>query len=210
MCGRMNDRLTVKDIEKLYAATAVGLAGDVGSYNTAPTELAPIVQENADHQREINLAAFGITMSSGGKAFPLINLQSEKAGNREDFQTRRCVVPAAGFYEWEKISPKDKQPYYFSPVEGVFSFAGVWKQSATGLGFSVLTTSANDLVGAIHGRMPVILSHNAVGAWLDPKASKDTLSELMKPYPEKLMQAWKVSKAMNSPKNKDAACINSL
>jgi putative SOS response-associated peptidase YedK len=210
MCGRFNSKKELKELAKLYHADVVPGLRFSPSYNVAPTEQAPIVVEKKDHEREITLGRFGMTMRAGGKTFPLLNIQSEKATNREDFKTRRCIVPADGFYEWEKVSPKDRQPYYYSPREGIFSFAGVWKQEKAGLAFTILTTGANELLQPIHHRMPVILSHNAIGAWLDPETPADTLASLMQPFPAPLMQAWKVRKIVNSPRNKDASCINSL
>ena len=144
-----------------------------------------------------------------GKSFPLLNLQSEKARNREDLKTRRCVIPAAGFYEWEKVG-KDKQPYYFSANAGLLPFAGVWKRDGSGLAFAIFTTAANELLQPIHGRMPVVLGHNAVSQWLAPGTDMDTLISMMQPYPASLMHAWKVSKTVNYVKNKGEECINSL
>ena len=131
--------------------------------------------------------------------------------NREDFKKRRCIVPANGFYEWQKVTSKEKQLYYFSPKDNdIFSFAGFWKQDVNGLAFTILTTSANDLVNLVHEHMPVILSHNAVGSWWANDFDKTSLLELLQPYPSELMQGWKVSKAVNSPRNKEAECINSI
>lgn len=195
---------------KFYAAKLGSAAGFPGSYNLCPTEPAPIVMEDDKQERTIELARFGIPTQIQGRTFPLMNVQSEKAANREDFKKRRCVIPADGFFEWQKVSSKEKQPYFFSPKNGFFSFAGLWKQDARGIAFTILTTSANDVVGQIHPRMPVILSHNAVGQWLAPDAPKESLLSLMEPFPDGLMQSWMVSKAVNSAKNKEAACINSL
>lgn len=210
MCGRFAVKKAVEDMAKFYAAQRGTAAGFPGSYNLCPTELAPIVMEDDKQERTIELARFGITTQIQGRSFPLMNVQSEKAANREDFKKRRCVIPADGFFEWEKVSPKEKQPYFFSPQSGFFSFAGLWKQDARGLAFTILTTRANDVVGQIHPRMPVILTHNAVGEWLAPDAPKESLISLMEPFPDGLMQSWKVSKAVNSPRNKEAVCINSL
>lgn len=194
---------------KFYNAQLGTAAGFPGSYNLCPTEPAAIVLEDTDHHRSIELARFGIPTQIQGRKFPLINVQSEKAGDRENFKTRRCVIPADGFFEWQKVGTT-KQPYYFSPKTGFFSFAGLWKQVEGGLFFTILTTRANELLEPVHGRMPVILSHNAVGQWLTTDSDKETLKQLLEPYPAGLMQAWKVATTVNSPRNKEASCINSL
>ena len=209
MCGRFAIHKTIKELEAFYHATALNVTFS-SNFNLCPTELAPIITETGSNSRDLRLARFGIPMNINGKRFPLMNVQSEKADKRQEFQARRCIIPANGFYEWQAVTPKDKQPYYFSPKEGFFSFAGLWKPDGDGTAFTILTTGANDVVGPVHGRMPVILSHNAIGQWLDPASPKEPLLTLMQSYPASLMQAWKVSKAVNSPKNKEASCINSL
>jgi len=208
VCGRFGQARKIAELKQLYAAD--GNIEWPGSYNIAPTEITPVVIESASQERELKLAKFGMPMTIKGKSFPLINVQSEKAPAREDFLLRRCIIPADGFYEWEKVSPKDRQPYYFSPKQGIFSFAGLWTQGKSGLCFTILTTSANEVVQPVHGRMPVILGHNAIYQWLAHNSALDTLKLLLEPFPASLMQAWKVSKAVNSPRNKDSICINSL
>jgi len=117
MCGRFAVKKAVEEMARFYGARAGGVNGFPGSYNLCPTEPAPIVMEDDKHERTIELARFGIPMQIRGRAFPLLNIQSEKAGNREDFRKPRCIIPADGFFEWERIGPKEKQPYFFQPEE---------------------------------------------------------------------------------------------
>lgn len=160
-------------------------------------------------ERVIRLAKFGTPMKTQGRTFPLINLQSEKVHSREAFNERRCIIPAVGFYEWLTVAPKDKRPHFFSPRNGLFSFAGLFSDRNGELSFSILTTSANKTVGKIHSRMPVILGHNAAGAWLGKDTAKGELIDLLQPLSDASMQEWEVSKAVNHAKNKSAECINS-
>jgi putative SOS response-associated peptidase YedK len=206
MCGRLSSKSEREVIAKLFHAK-VTPGEHFPSVNVAPTESAPIVREGADHERTVDIARFGIPSTAPGRSFLLINLKSEKAAARKDFKERRCVIPVDGFYEWEVVSPKEKQPHYFYPPQGLFSLAGVWKQTDKGLAFSIFTTSPNELVGRYHNRMPVILGHNAVAEWLAPEAVPETLTGLMQPYPQNLMREHRVSKAVNNPRNKDASCI---
>lgn len=209
MCGRFNSFIPLDILKQIFQAQQAE-ESCAGSHNVAPTESVLIVTEDDTQQRRLQCARFGMPMIAHGKSFPLINIQSEKAANRTDIKTRRCIIPAAGFYEWEKVTPKDKRPHYFSPKDGLFAFAGLWSEGKLGTAFSILTTSANDLVQPVHARMPVILGHNAVGQWLAKDSDIKTLMALTEPYPAPLMQSWKVSKTVNSAKNKDAGCINSL
>ena len=207
MCGRLSSKSQREVIGKLYHAT-LDLDSYIPSHNVAPTERTPIVREREDHKRTAELATFGIqTAIPGRPSFNLINLQSEKAGTRKDFRERRCVIPADGFYEWEKISEKEKQPHYIYPTEGLFSFAGVWKDTGNGLAFSIFTTTPNELIARFHHRMPVILGHNAVAEWLAPESDPKELVSFFEPYPAELMREHRVSKAVNNPRNKDASCI---
>jgi putative SOS response-associated peptidase YedK len=205
MCGRLSSKSQAQVIAKLYQAT---LAFDsyTPSHNVTPTQKTPIVREGPDHARTLDLARFGIQKTIPGKSFNLINLMSEKAAKRKDFRERRCVIPADGFYEWEKISEKEKQPHYIYPPEGLFSLAGVWKDTPDGLAFSIFTTTPNELIGRFHHRMPVILGHNAVAEWLAPESDPNELTSFFQPFPASLMREHKVSKAVNNPKNRDASC----
>jgi len=205
MCGRLSRKSQAQVIAKLYHAT-LNFDGDTPSHNVTPTQKTPIVREGAGHMRTLDLAVFGIPTTVPGKSFNLINLQSEKAASRKDFRERRCVIPADGFYEWEKISEKEKQPHYIYPSEGVFSLAGVWKDTAGGLAFSIFTTAPNELISPFHHRMPVILGHNAVAEWLAPESNLEELTGFFRAYPANLMREHKVSRAVNNPKNKDASC----
>jgi putative SOS response-associated peptidase YedK len=209
MCGRFVSKETKEALGEIFSATHITPRFFAPSHNVAPTESVPIILEDPENSVGVELGRFGMRMTAAGKSFPLLNLQSEKAANREDLQTRRCIIPASGFYEWEKLG-KEKQPYFFSARAGLLPFAGVWKKEPDGYAFSIFTTTANELIQPVHSRMPVILGHNAVSRWLAPNADRETLHALMQPYPAQMLQAWKVSKAVNYVKNKGEECINSL
>lgn len=206
MCGRLSSKSQRQVVAKLYRATLRTECPP--SYNVAPTEQALIIREGRDHERTADAAIFGVTMSPPGRdPFRLINLQAERSRMRTGLRDRRCVIPADGFYEWEQIGPKEKQPHYFHPLDGMFSLAGSWQETRQGLGFCIFTTTPNELVAPLHHRMPVILGHNAVAQWLAPETDVDTLMSLMQPYPAALMREHRVSNHVNNPRNKDESCI---
>lgn len=206
MCGRISSKSQPQVIAQLYNAK---LAPDLyaPSHNVAPTERVPIVREDSNHERTVEMAAFGIPVTNPGKSFNLINLQSEKAFARKDFRERRCVIPVDGFYEWKRLGAKDKQPHYFYPADGLFSLAGVWSKTSEGTAFSIFTTLPNELVRSFHDRMPVILGHNAVSQWLAPESDPEMLTHFFEPFPAALMHEYEVGKTVNNPRNKDASCI---
>jgi putative SOS response-associated peptidase YedK len=111
-------------------------------------------------------------------------------------------VPACGFYEWQK-HPAGKQPYYITSSDGsLLAFAGLWdvwnKPDGEALTtFAIITTDANDLVRALHDRMPVILAPETYQTWLEAIDPRD----LLRPCPNEMLQCFPVSSRVNSPKN---------
>lgn len=135
----------------------------------------------------------------------LINARSETVADLRSFKQawreRRCLVPADWFYEWNQTS-KPKQPWRFVIEEDEpMVIAGIWSPTRLADGssvdaYAVLTTSANDVVGRVHDRMPVILSEKDWPAWLDPAATPETLQALHRPFGGP-MYARPVDMAMN-------------
>ncbi|HEV2473572.1 MAG TPA: SOS response-associated peptidase, partial [Chthonomonadales bacterium] len=147
----------------------------------------------------------------------LINARSEsvleKPSFRSAFRKRRCLIPSDGFYEWKKEGA-GKQPYLIGmKKEDLFGIAGLWETWNGPNGpmatFTILTTSANELVSHLHDRMPVILSRERFADWLSPK-EQDTglLMSLLRPCPSEEMRAYAVSKAVNSTDRDSADLIN--
>jgi putative SOS response-associated peptidase YedK len=132
---------------------------------------------------------------------------------REAYQRRRCLVPADGFFEWQKIG-KTRQPLLVRRKDQApFAFAGLWErwpQPGGGVlrSCTIITCPANELVAPVHDRMPVILAPEDFERWLD--AGQAHGSELLKPYPAALLEAFPVSPRVNSPNNDDPECIAPL
>jgi putative SOS response-associated peptidase YedK len=150
------------------------------------------------------------------KAASMINARSETASTKPAFcdalKFRRCLIPADGFYEWQKIG-STKQPYCFEVNRGeLFSFAGLWETWNDSSGktietCSILTTIANALTVAVHDRMPMILDEHCYDLWLDPRITDPAfVSEFLKPFDARLMNCFPVSSRVNRPANDDAEC----
>ena len=186
------------------------------SYNVAPTqEVAAILEE--DGKRRLELLRWGLVPSWADDpeiGARMINARSETAPQkpsfRRAFRSKRCLIPADGFYEWKR-EPGGKQPYYFRMEDGrPFAFAGLWERWEKGgalLSCAILTTRANSVLEGIHDRMPVILPPGSYDAWLDPDADKEQLIDLMSPYPGDDLETYPVSRYVNSPRNNDERCI---
>jgi putative SOS response-associated peptidase YedK len=186
------------------------------SYNVAPTqEVAAILEEGGE--RRLEMLRWGLVPSWADDpeiGARMINARSETAPQkpsfRRAFRSKRCLIPADGFYEWKR-EQGGKQPYYFHMQEGrPFAFAGLWERWEKGgslLSCAILTTRANSVLEGIHDRMPVILPPGSYDAWLDPDADREQLIDLMIPYPGDDLETYPVSRFVNSPRNNDERCI---
>ena len=193
-----------------------GAADLTPNYNVAPTqEVAAVMEEGG--RRRLELLRWGLVPSWADDAeigARMINARSETAPEkpsfRRAFRSKRCLIPADGFYEWKR-EPGGKQPYYFRMQEGrPFAFAGLWEsweKDGVLLSCAILTTRANSVLEGIHDRMPVILPSESYDAWLDPDVDKEELTELLVPYPGDDLETYPVSRFVNSPHNNDERCI---
>jgi len=194
-------------------------------YNIAPTQEAPVIRlaGDATGDRELTLLKWGLVPfwaedpSIGNR---MINARAETVAEKPSFRTsfkkRRCIVPADGFYEWQKTG-SGKQPYFFRlKSRQPFGMAGLWDRWEKGDGepietFTILTTQPNELVARAHHRMPVLLNQRQIGLWLDPTAdTAPDLGALWNPYPAAEMEGFPVSTYVNNPANDTPRCIEPL
>jgi len=217
MCGRYTLASPTERLAEEFGvdASSIELAPN---YDVAPTQgVAAVLEEGG--QRRLEVLRWGLIppwADDPGIGSRMINARSETAPGkpsfRRAFRERRCLIPADGFYEWQRTNGA-KQPYYIHMEDGrPFAFAGLWESwSKGGEGevrtCTILTTGANALVGEVHDRMPVILAHDAYDVWLDPASERDELTGLLASYPEDEMEAYPVSRFVNSPSNNDPRCI---
>ena len=213
MCGRFSNDAKPEQIEKEFKIGKLNPKLFTPRYNIAPTQMIPVVLEQSG-ERVIESLRWGLIPSwskdesIGSK---MINARAEtlaeKPSFRDAFKKHRCIIPASGFYEWQKQSKGAKQPFYFRMKDkDVFGFAGLyeqWLDKETGEQietFTIITTEANKVLEPIHERMPVILKSKDYDQWLDAK-EKDTseLQKLLAPYPSEEMKSYAVSKSVNSP-----------
>lgn len=208
MCGRFS--LTVTEAElNLRFELEGGVAPYVPRYNGAPTQALAVI--TGDQPHKISYLRWGLIphwakdSSIGNK---MINARAEtiteKVSYRNLLFSKRCLVPADGFYEWQQDSAK--QPYrIFVKDTYVFAMAGLWEVWKSPGGqivdsFTIITTAANEFMKPLHHRMPVILKPADERIWLNSKNSTEVLS-LLKPFPHEDMDAYPVTKLVNSPRN---------
>jgi putative SOS response-associated peptidase YedK len=218
MCGRYRLSKRKQLIEE-YFETANEVDWEP-RYNIAPSQNVGIIRQDPSRpRREFSKVRWGLIpcwAKEPSIGHQMINARSEtvadKPAFREAFKNRRCLVPADGFYEWAR-NGKAKQPFHFGMQTGsLFAFAGIWDQWRDTSGnlvetCSILTTTPNSLLAAVHDRMPVILETENYELWLDPGFKYlDALSEMLVPFNPNLMKGYPVSIRVNAPKNDDPEC----
>jgi len=230
MCGRFDNLIARDAYRGLFKAQRLPKSNFPLRYNVAPTDQIPIVRiDPRDGEREVVMARWGLIpfwMKEKPKVphinapAPPMTMQAATAGAetvhklplfREAFAKRRCLIPATGFYEWQKRED-GKQPYRFRRKDlEPFAFAGIWEFARLG-GEEILSTAmivgeANPLVGGVHDRMPVMLMSEEYDRWLGTTTDIDDLKAMLKPYDPALMEAYAVNRAVNSVKNDTEECI---
>jgi putative SOS response-associated peptidase YedK len=189
-------------------------------FNVAPTQPVPAIRQHPKEPvRELSLMRWGLIPTwakDPSGAARMINARSETAGSkpafRDSLKSRRCLIPADGFYEWARAG-KSKQPYCFEVNDGeLFAFAGLWDRWKDPSGnwittCSILTTTPNAVTSLVHDRMPVILDPDSYELWLDPGMSDvSAATDLLKPYDARLMRCYPISTRINHVANDDAEC----
>lgn len=218
MCGRYSQTQSSQAIAQAFALPQTPAL--TPRYNIAPGQgISVIGRANAQSPRQLKSLRWGLIprwAKDPRIGYKLINARSETAATKPSFREalakRRCLIPADGFYEWQK-TPTGKQPFYFQMTDrSVFAFAGLWERwrSPTGdviTSCTILTTSANILLRPIHERMPVILAPAAYEQWLDPSLIEAArLQPLMEPYDANSMGCYAVDPKVNRPGPDDPSC----
>ena len=217
MCGRylLTDFSEVL-AERFEVATLPGF--NPPRYNVSPTQRMPVIVSNGTKRAE--LMSWGLIPAWSREPKGFINARSETAATkpsfRKAFRTRRCIVPASGFFEWKETA-SGKLPYLLR-VRGreLFGMAGLYDVWTGPDGppissYTILTCGPNGLTAPIHDRMPCILKPDAEASWLMPENRDPAwLQRFLAPYPAEQMEAFPVSRAVNDPANDSPALIESV
>jgi putative SOS response-associated peptidase YedK len=219
MCGRF----TIGEIKELITRFSIDTPiADMPRprYNLAPTQDAPIVVRASPNRLVMmrwGLIPFWAKDAKIGSR--MINARAESLAERPAFRgslkDRRCLVPTTGFYEWKAAD--GKVPYLARVKESrLFAMAGLYDRWKGPSGqevhsFTIVTTSANELMSPIHDRMPVILSREDEDAWLAPGPLDDaTRGRLLRPFPPERMEAYPVSGMVNDLSNDSEELVRPL
>ncbi len=208
MCGRYTltetkeiyERFGVKDrLEKLEP-----------SYNVAPGQFMPILV-NEDGKHRMKLAKWGIIpfWAKDKPGMMLINAKTESITRptwSRQFKSRRCLVPASGFFEWRKREQGKEPHYFYLKDRDLFAFAGLYDVIKTSdeyetLTYVIITTEPNKTLAEYHNRMPVILDKAEEEKWLDETTHPDDLLGILDPIEDSKMKVHAVTKEANSSRN---------
>ena len=213
MCGRYT-LVNLAHLTQLFPWITEPPVDVPARYNIAPSQ--PILAVANDKPDRYDFFLWGLIPSWAKDpkiGNTMCNARGETLASKNAFKNaykrRRCLIPADGFYEW-KLNPdaKTKQPMYIRLRGGKpFALAGLWEYWADDKGneirsATIITTRPNPLMATMHDRMPVMLSARDFDRWLrKDDVPAEELDDLIKPYPDDEMEAYPVSKTVNSPRN---------
>ncbi len=218
MCNRFTLSTDKDDLQSRYGFVDPNNILLSPRYNIAPSQNSPVVVHK--DQRELVMMRWGLVPPWAKDVkigYKMTNARAETLAEKNTFKRpftdKRCLVLADGFYEWTG-DKKNRIPLRFVlKSREPFAFAGLWEKWKSSereeiLSFTIITTRANELMEPIHNRMPVILHNNDEDIWLNPTFNDtDTLTEFLVPFPSDMMEVYKVSTIVNSPKNDSPECI---
>lgn len=181
------------------------------TFNAAPSQELPVVLSEEEGERQLRLMRWGLIprwrKPGQSSSIAPINARAETLLEKPMFRPlvkrHRCLVPATGFYEWQRVGDR-KQPYHIHlDDDALFGFAGLWDEASDGTSsFAIVTTAANELMAPLHDRMPVILRPEDEADWLSPDLDDAHHAQsLLHPYRAEAMTAEPVSPKVNNARN---------
>ncbi len=231
MCGRYVMSKATGDLLRHFEAKDVEGSPPPPSWNVAPTQDVPIIAERMDEdavERRLLIARWGLVPSWAKEVkigSKLINARSESILDKPAFRKaaikRRALIPAEGYYEWEKTPDGKKIPHYLhSEKNELLAFAGLyefWPDPSLPvddphrwlLSCTVLTTTAHDSMGHVHDRAPVIVPPEMFRDWLNPGTTdKSEVQRILDAIPEPVLTPTVVTDRVNSVRNNGPELID--
>ena len=211
MCGRFTLHHTwpeISEVMDIVPSMAKG-RNDPARYNIAPTQSVPFV--HAENE--------GVNVSDGQwwlipvwakeqPKYPTFNARSETAHEKNSFKasfkSKRCLIPADGYYEWTKGEDGGKDPHFIHlPEHKPFLFAGLWAYNSHMdlKSCTILTAPADNAIKHIHDRMPIILQEEKHDVWLSKETEVDEAREILKSHRNGELESYRVSRNVNSSKS---------
>ena len=228
MCGRFV-------VARASADLLSGLMHDLpdleDNYNVAPTDHVAVVRQRKEHPRELDAVRWGFVPGwypDLTKRPQPINARIETVATsgmyRRAFQTQRCIVPAAGYYEWTILPDGSKQPHFIHAPGQALAMAGIvsaWRDKSKPdddpdrwvISMAIITRDAHVAPGEVHDRMPAFLTPNGYDEWLGADLDSDALLHLLDAESVEVaheLEHYEVSKQVNSVRNNGPELIEPL
>ncbi|MCU6790569.1 MULTISPECIES: SOS response-associated peptidase [Paenibacillus] len=213
MCGRYTITVTEEELMLRFMLESSTPFYEP-RYNVAPGQMVPAIINNGA-QNKLGQLRWGLIPSWAKDAkigYTMINARVETIADKPAFRTslrsKRCIIPADGFYEW-KLTEDGKQPMRIVKRTGqLFAMAGLYDTWVSPEGdkissCTIITTVPNKTMAGIHDRMPIILRKQDEAAWLDRSIQDVNLLQSLigQPYPDEELRVYPVTKAVGNVKN---------
>ena len=193
-CGRFALSMLPQQFQQAFACDSPEGLGELERHSRSARSRSSAPARTAPATRFARWGLLGPWMKEAGDPARQINVRSETAAEkpmfRDSFKKGRCLIPATGFYEWQKAGTGPSRPFFVALGSGQpFAFAGIWRRNRLADGTlldtcAILTTDASPLLRPIHHRMPVILPEANQPLWLDPTLKDpEFLQALLTPSP---------------------------
>ncbi|MCT8159037.1 SOS response-associated peptidase [Pseudoruegeria sp. SHC-113] len=217
MCGRFAITLPTDAMAQLFDAAPANALPEVPNYNVCPTTQIHVITGREGERRRLGAMRWGFLPSwykSPTDGPLLINARAETIAEKPAFRAacreRRCLIPCSGFYEWTKDESGARLPWYIQRADGApLVFAAIWQDWGQGEDraptCAMVTTGANDAMGRIHHRMPVILEEADWGLWLGEEGKG--AARLMRAAGEEVLRFHRVDPKVNSNRASGAGLI---
>lgn len=216
MCGRYVLEEWSDEVAALFGVEDAD-EKEFSNWNVAPTQTMPVIAE-VEGKLKVEPMKWGLVPSWSKEPqskYATFNARSEdlfdKPTWRGPARHHRCLIPATGFYEWKRLNgTKSKQPTFIHPEDQkYFAFAGLFDEwHGELLTYTIVTTTPNKEMSAIHNRMPVILHPDDWADWLSSSIqTRDSLEPLLRPYEDGKLDMFEVSSDVNAVRNNNGHLI---
>lgn len=215
MCGRYTLISNAEAIRRLFRLPLFDERLAIPRYNIAPTQPIVVVRQGA-RGRELVPMRWGLIpgWAKDPKDISLLSMAraegiETKPAFQNAFRRRRCLIPASGFYEWQRRGKGAKQPFAVRPDDAeLLAFAGLWEtwfgtDGAEIDTAAIVTVPCNEGLRALHDRMPAIIAAESFETWLSPNTDPAEALALLKPAPGNLLTCVPVSTRVNAAANDD-------
>jgi putative SOS response-associated peptidase YedK len=217
MCFTVNVNLVKDELESRYGAEFPDHDRFQPSYYYHAYGLPEIPAICSEYPGKISLLKWGLipywvksTTDANEIRYKTFNARAETLSSKPSyssaFKSKRCIIPVAGFFEWQHVGNKKIPWYIYNSENEIMSLAGLydnWIDTGTGEilnTFTIITTDANELMAEIHNskkRMPVVLDNSTEKAWINLSSSAEDAIALLRPCPSEILSAHTISNLVN-------------